>query len=163
MLYSVVDGVAEALESLYRDRYGRFEAVLASVTGDRESGRDVVQEAFATALARAGQFRGDGSLEGWVWKIALRLAARRPRRSRPLPEGLEESQAAPGRLDEDVLEGLRMLSPRRRLFIFLRYFADLSYAEIAEACGVSRGTVAATLAEARSQLEPFVERGRTAV
>ena len=36
--------------------------------------------------------------------------------------------------------------------VFLRYFADLSYAEIAEACAVSEGTVAATLAQARDQL-----------
>ncbi len=36
--------------------------------------------------------------------------------------------------------------------VFLRYFADLSYAEIAAACDVSEGTVAATLAQARASL-----------
>jgi DNA-directed RNA polymerase specialized sigma24 family protein len=36
--------------------------------------------------------------------------------------------------------------------VFLRFYADLSYAEIAEACGVSEGTVAATLAQARGGL-----------
>jgi DNA-directed RNA polymerase specialized sigma24 family protein len=36
--------------------------------------------------------------------------------------------------------------------VFLRYYADLSYAEIAEACGVSEGTVAAALAQARAAL-----------
>jgi DNA-directed RNA polymerase specialized sigma24 family protein len=36
--------------------------------------------------------------------------------------------------------------------VFLRYFADLSYADIAEACDVSEGTVSAALAQARAAL-----------
>ena len=47
-------------------------------------------------------------------------------------------------------EALRALPPRRRLVFFLRYFADLSYEEIAAACGISEGTVAAALAQARA-------------
>ena len=47
---------------------------------------------------------------------------------------------------------MRALPPRRRLVVFLRYFADLSYAEIAEIAGVSEGTVAATLAQAKEEL-----------
>jgi DNA-directed RNA polymerase specialized sigma24 family protein len=35
-----------------------------------------VQHAFAEALARRSDFRGDGSLAAWVWKIALRHAVR---------------------------------------------------------------------------------------
>jgi RNA polymerase sigma factor (sigma-70 family) len=55
-------------------------------------------------------------------------------------------------LDPALAAAIRALSPRRRLFVFLRYFADLSYDEIAGACGVSRGTVAAALAHARTEL-----------
>jgi RNA polymerase sigma factor (sigma-70 family) len=47
---------------------------------------------------------------------------------------------------------VRALPPRRRLVVFLRYFADLSYAEIAVIAGVSEGTVAATLAQAHGEL-----------
>jgi DNA-directed RNA polymerase specialized sigma24 family protein len=36
--------------------------------------------------------------------------------------------------------------------VFLRYFADLSYTEIAFVCGISEGTVAATLAQAHTAL-----------
>ncbi len=38
------------LEDLYRRRHGAFQVMLASVTGNVESARDVVQEAFARAL-----------------------------------------------------------------------------------------------------------------
>jgi DNA-directed RNA polymerase specialized sigma24 family protein len=157
-----VDDVERALEQLYRNRYTRFEGVLATVTRDRETARDAVQEAFAIALARRRQFRGEGSLEGWVWKIALRLAAgSRPRSSRVVSERLDP--VVPDLpLDAPVADAIRALSPRRRLFVFLRYFADLSYDEIAQACGVSRGTVAAALAQARSELGAALESGSPA-
>jgi DNA-directed RNA polymerase specialized sigma24 family protein len=151
-----VDDVERALEELYRGRYGTFEAVLATLTRDREAARDAVQEAFAVALARRRQFRGEGSLEGWVWKIALRLVAprsfpRRPQAGR-LDPVLPELE-----LDPALAAAIRTLPPRRRLFVFLRYFGDLSYEQIAQACGVSRGTVAAALAQARAELAALLE------
>jgi DNA-directed RNA polymerase specialized sigma24 family protein len=38
------------------------------------------------------------------------------------------------------------------MVVFLRYFADFSYAEIAQALGIAEGTVAASLAQAHSAL-----------
>lgn len=51
--------------------------------------------------------------------------------------------------DARVADALLSLSVRRRLIVFLHYFGDLSYEQIAELCDVSPGTVAATLAQAR--------------
>ncbi len=42
------------------------------------------------------------------------------------------------------------------MIVFLRYFADLSYTQIAEVCEVSEGTVGATLAQARAALEQLL-------
>jgi DNA-directed RNA polymerase specialized sigma24 family protein len=42
--------------------------------------------------------------------------------------------------------------------VFLRYFADLDYATIAEVCEVGEGTVAATLAQARAALAQRLTR-----
>ncbi|MGB2876195.1 MAG: RNA polymerase sigma factor [Gaiellaceae bacterium] len=152
-----MDDIEQALEELYRSRYSRFEAVLATVTRDKEAARDAVQEAFAFALQRRRQFRGEGSLEGWVWKIALRVAAGQRRKlSGPLRYSLDPAVPEP-ELDAGLTQALRRLPPRRRLFVFLRYFADLSYDEIAQACGVRRGTVAAALARARAELAALVE------
>jgi RNA polymerase sigma factor (sigma-70 family) len=64
-------------------------------------------------------------------------------------------------IDPELAAALRALSPRRKLVVFLRYFADLSYAEIAEACGMSEGTVAATLAQARAELHEAMKEGAT--
>jgi RNA polymerase sigma factor (sigma-70 family) len=43
------------------------------------------------------------------------------------------------------------------MMVFLRYYADLSYAEIAEALSISEGTVAATLSQARAELGERLE------
>ena len=53
---------------------------------------------------------------------------------------------------------LAALPERQRLALFLRYYADLDYAGIAEALGVSRGTVSATLHAAHSNLKSEVTR-----
>jgi RNA polymerase sigma-70 factor (ECF subfamily) len=149
-----VKGNAEALEQLYRDQYRIYRDIMAGVVGSHDLAREVVQEAFARALRQQRKFRGEGSLEAWVWKIALNVALKTRRelaREWALDDEYEASaqEAAP---DRDVRAAVRALPPRRRLVVFLRYFADLSYAEIAEIAGVSEGTVAATLAQAKEEL-----------
>jgi RNA polymerase sigma factor (sigma-70 family) len=146
---------AESVEELYRSRYASFCGGMAAITGSYDSAREVVQEAFAQALRDREQYRGEGSLAAWVWRIAFRIALR-SRRSRRRDLTLEELVAAaplpsPER-DPLLAEALRRLSPQRRLVVFLRYFADLSYAEIASLCEISEGTVAATLAHAHAHL-----------
>jgi RNA polymerase sigma factor (sigma-70 family) len=145
---------ADSLEQLYRDRYRNFRDIMAGVVGSHDLAREVVQEAFARALRQQRKFRGDGSLEAWVWKIALNVALRKRRelaREWALDDEHEAGtqEVAP---DRDLRAAVRALPPRRRLVVFLRYYADLSYGEIAEIAGISEGTVAATLAQAHTEL-----------
>jgi RNA polymerase sigma-70 factor, ECF subfamily len=140
------------LEDLYRRRNGAFQVMLASVTGSVESACDVVQEAFVRALRDQNGFRGEGSLEAWVWRIAFRVAIG-SRGSRELVvDGVPEVAFVDESRDLALATAVRDLPPQRRLTIFLRYFADLSYADIGAVLGVSEGTVAATLSQAHRQL-----------
>jgi RNA polymerase sigma-70 factor (ECF subfamily) len=149
-----VDEKARAIEELYRARYPRFLDTLATITGSRERAHDAVQETFARAFAARDRWRGDSSLETWVWKIGLRtaLGLRGELGEAHLNGSFDPGLADPLR-DPMLTEALRALPPKRRLVVFLRYFADLSYADIARVCGISEGTVAATLAQARESLE----------
>ena len=146
---------ARAIEEVYRARHEGFRNALATVTGSYDSAHDAVQEGFAIALAKRGQFRG-GSLEAWIWRISLSCALDGRRSARRLA-----LNGVPGKLDPqlpdpvgdpELASAVRTLAPRQRLMVFLRYYADLSYAQIAEACGVSEGTVAAALSQARAVL-----------
>jgi RNA polymerase sigma-70 factor (ECF subfamily) len=148
-----VDARTSALEELYLARYGSFRNALTTVTGSRESAHDVVQEAFARALAARDTFRGEAPLAAWVWRIALRVALeqRTFNHDQWADDGIDPQLAEPER-DPALAAALRMLSPRKRLIVFLRYFGDFSYAEISAACDVTEGTVAASLAQAHEQL-----------
>jgi RNA polymerase sigma factor (sigma-70 family) len=147
-----MDELGEAIERLYRERYVGFRNAVATVSGDHESARDAVQEGFARAYRSRAQFRGEGSLEGWVWRIVLRAALEQRRNGAVLPLGEFEADLVEPDRDSALAEALSDLSPRRRLMVFLRYFADLPYATIAEVCEVDEGTVGATLAQARAAL-----------
>lgn len=140
------------LEDLYRRRQGAFQVMLASITGSVESACDVVQEAFAQALRDQSGFRSEGSLEGWVWRIAFRVAIG-SKGSRELSvHEIPEVAFVDASGDSTLAARVRELPPQRRMAIFLRYFADLSYAEIGAVLGVAEGTVAATLSQAHKQL-----------
>ena len=148
-----MDDRAHELETLYRLRYVALRNTLSTITGSRESARDAVQEAFARALRQRRSFRGDGSLEGWVWRIAIRTAREQVARRRDVPVSAVPETALPEpERDPDLAAALAGLPPRRRLVVFLRYFADLSYGEIAALCEISEGAVGATLAQAHEAL-----------
>jgi RNA polymerase sigma-70 factor (ECF subfamily) len=150
-------GLESDLEELYRRRQGAFQVMLASITGSVESARDVVQEAFVQALRDQDGFRGAGSLEGWVWRIAFRIAIG-SNGSRELAVGeVPEVAFVDASNDPTLTAALRQLPPQRRMTIFLRYFADLSYAEIGDVLGIAEGTVAATLSQAHRQLGGVLE------
>jgi RNA polymerase sigma-70 factor, ECF subfamily len=140
------------LEDLYRRRQAGFQVMLASVTGSVESARDVVQEAFAQALRYQDGFRGEGSLEGWVWRIALRIAIGSQGSRELAIDELPDVAFVDESRDPELVAAVRHLPPQRRTAIFLRYFADLSYAEIGEVLGIAEGTVKATLFKAHEQL-----------
>jgi RNA polymerase sigma-70 factor (ECF subfamily) len=145
-------GLEADLEELYRRRQGAFQVMLASVTGSVESARDVVQEAFAQALRARDGFRGEGSLEAWVWRIAFRVAIGSKGSRELAVEDVPEVGFVEVSSDPTLAAAIRQLPPQRRLAVFLRYFADLSYAEIGEVLGIAEGTVAATLSQAHKQL-----------
>jgi DNA-directed RNA polymerase specialized sigma24 family protein len=64
----------DEIEAVYRRRLSQFRRVAAAITGSREAGGDAVQDAFASAVFRRDQFRGEGSLDAWLWRIVVHAA-----------------------------------------------------------------------------------------
>jgi RNA polymerase sigma factor (sigma-70 family) len=151
----------DELEALYRSRFEVFARVAASVTGDPDRARDVVQEGFATAVRERRSFRGEGVLEAWVWRIVLNTARSDVRRAAPAigDGGISATNGHPEQ-DAELRAVLARLPERQRTAVFLRYYADLDYAAIATALGISTGTVAATLNAAHAALRTRLEATR---
>src|SRR5438105_13336180 len=133
----------EEIEGIYRKRFAAFALSATALLGNGEDALDAVQEGFARALRQRRSFRAEGSLEGWIWRIVLNAARDRLRvRARSLSSDYVEGQAESfPPFADDLRDRLLALPERQRLTIFLRYYADLSYDDIAEALGVRPGTV----------------------
>ncbi|MBD0330640.1 MAG: sigma-70 family RNA polymerase sigma factor [Thermoleophilia bacterium] len=144
----------DELEALYRDRHSHFVRVARALVGSPEAAHDVVQDAFAAAVRSRHDFRGEGPLEAWLWRILVNRA-RATSRERPTA-GLVGQEAASARRNGahagNVLAAVAALPERQRLAVFLRYYADLDYRSIAAALGVEVGTVSATLHAAHAAL-----------
>jgi RNA polymerase sigma factor (sigma-70 family) len=141
------------LEALYRERYEHFARVAGAIAGDAESGHDAVQLGFASALRHRGSFRDDGPLEAWVWRIVVNEAKRLARSRVLVAEAADEPVANGAAHDEHGLRPwIAALPERQRAALFLRYYADLPYAQIAEILDMEVGTVSATLSAAHARL-----------
>lgn len=76
--------------------------------GDYHAAEDLVQETFVTVLRRLGTFRGEGSMAGWLYRIAYRNAIALIRKRRDLPSDpaeLPEVVDAGASVEDRVLVG----------------------------------------------------------
>ena len=145
----------DELELLYRARFEHFARVASAITGNGESGRDAVQNAFASAIRRRASFRGSGPLEAWLWRIVVNEAKglRQDNVWTLRTEPPEAPTNGRGNSDDLGLHALLAAMPeRQRAAIFLRYYADLDYRAIAEVLEIEVGTVSATLSAAHTTL-----------
>lgn len=149
---------AAAIEAIYRKRFRAFLFSMTALLRDGDAALDVVQEGFALALRRCSSFRGEGTLEAWLWRIVLNVARDRQREhSRREPRPLVEPEREEDHPGDDLRALLLALPERQRLAVFLRYYADLSYVQIAEVLGIKPGTVAASLNAAHAALRRELE------
>lgn len=151
--------LSDAFESWYRRTYAHVFTTLLAVTGNREVAADATDEAFSRAWRHWERVQGMASPEGWTYRVALnvsRTQARRRRVEQRLLPRLVRRSEVPGPAGE-IWELVRELPARQRTAVVLRYVADLDERRIAEVMGVTRGTVASTLASARRALGVTLE------
>jgi RNA polymerase sigma-70 factor (sigma-E family) len=139
------------------------------IVGDRPTAEDVVQDAFTALHGRLDRLSDQENVLPYVRTAVLngcRSVLRKRNRpfAAPAPEPVWSAESAV-LLGEDrraVFLALRELPRRQREALVLRYYLDLSEAGIAQAMGISRGTVKSTtargLAALARKLEP--EEGR---
>ena len=147
------------------ERYGDvLMGTIYLMTRDRAVSEELVQETFVRAWNGIGTFRLGQPLKPWLVRIAVNQAlnakARRQVPVEPLSEANAGSSTDPGfsRADDrdEVQWALSQLSADHRRVVVLRYFADLSTKEVANALGIREGTVKSRLSRALEQLQEIV-------
>jgi RNA polymerase sigma-70 factor (ECF subfamily) len=149
------------------------------ILGDPDAAADATQDAFISAFKAMRKFRG-GSFKAWILRIVtnacydqLRVKQRRPSESldalpvdqdhvRYLRDPAEQPHAYLERqeLNRLIQAGIQELPVEQRVVVVLSDVQGLSYSEIAEAAGLSLGTVKSRLSRGRARLRDYLlQRG----
>ncbi|MEV0390888.1 sigma-70 family RNA polymerase sigma factor [Nonomuraea sp. NPDC050643] len=148
------------LAALYQEHWLALVRLAVLLVGDRESAEDVVQDVFS---------RLHGKRPGVLSLAYVRVCVLNASRSVLRRRGVAARAAAPGRMDEPVgsaetaallgesrqemLTALGRLPRRQREILILRYYLDLSDADIAQATRVKESTVRSTASRALDRLQ----------
>jgi RNA polymerase sigma-70 factor (ECF subfamily) len=154
-----------AFEEIVRRYQRRVYATAFRIVRRHEVADDVAQEAFIRAHRSLDRFDTRRPFGPWICRIAANLAVNHVRspeaREEALPDGHAEAPSVlPGPLDGVLDREARALLERalgglpgeQRSVFCLRVFEELSYKEIADALGISIGTVMSRLSRAREKL-----------
>jgi len=170
-------GDREAWGELYREFAGPLFRFCRRVLPTREDAEDAAMDVFVKLRAKLGQYDPERPFTAWLYKVAANHCWDLLRR-RKIRQDLETEEAEtlplehpdPGQLDQVISEqtgsGVRQalgrLSDRARMALVLRYYAEMSYDEIAEALGLRRAFVGVVLLRARHELRQALSQGADA-
>lgn len=160
-------GNAEAWGDLYKQFAPAIFRFCRRVMPTREDAEDATMDIFVKVREKLGQYDSSRSFSAWLYTVAAHhcwdLLRRRKGRQdletsevetlplgRPDPDQLE--QMIDRRTAQDVRRALEQLPVRARMALVLRYYADMSYDDIAETLGIRRTFVGVVLLRARHQL-----------
>ena len=148
---------AESFEDVFRQESLGMVRLAFLMVGSAPLAEEVVQDAFARLLER-----WDGIDQPAAYlRVCVINGCRNAHRRRALERKHAAHRAVPatGVLGADHLQdALAALPVKRRAAIILRYYHDLSEAEIAAALGVRPGTVKSLVSRGLAQLREVVER-----
>ena len=150
-----------AFELLVWRHAALVQRVCRAVLRDHHAAEDAAQAAFLVLARKAHTFANRGSVVGWLYRVARRIAIRlakdRARRAASsdgldrVPDASPESEAGPDEVATLCAEVDRLPEPYR-IPVLLCFFEGLTHAEAARRTGWPIGTVAGRLARAKELL-----------
>jgi RNA polymerase sigma-70 factor (sigma-E family) len=140
------------LTETYRTHYRSLLGLAALLLDDTASCEDVVQEAFIRVHSARRRVRDPQKTLAYLRQTVVNLSRSTLRRrilsmkllTKPMPDMASAEEGAYDRLERDELKkALRKLQRRQREVLVLRYFADMTEAQVADVLGLSLGSVKA--------------------
>jgi RNA polymerase sigma-70 factor (sigma-E family) len=156
------------LEDLYLAHASDAVRLAYLLTGDLALAEDLVQDAFVRVAGRLLHLRDAGAFPGYLRRCVVNLASSHGRRKAVERRFLERSSDRRTQLshDPDAAEreamrvALLQIPVRNRAAIVLRYYEDLSEAQIAEVLRCRPGTVKSLLSRGMERLRPLISEAR---
>lgn len=152
-----------ALEALYRAYSGPVYNLARRICRTTEDAEDVLQETFFEVCRSIRNYRGDGSIWGWIRTVASSKALMRLRRNRYRDtEELNDELFTPARrtaspgLRLDLEAALERLSVTSRAVVWLHDVEGYTHEEIAEQMGRTVSFSKSQLARAHSRLRTWL-------
>ena len=149
----VEDQILDNYEAMYRLAY--------SYVRNEEDALDIVQESVYKAIKNAGKVQQEAYIRTWLWRIVMNTAVDLIR-SRKNETGLEEAGET-GKEDTyqdfDTLEALKILEPREKAVIVLRFFEDQKLEDIARTLQENTNTVKTILYRSLKKLRVDLTKG----
>ena len=152
-----------AQHRLYHLFAPRLFAVCQRYCDARAEAEDVLQEGFIRIFTHIGQFKHEGSFEGWMRRIMVNCALQRySSKSRMAPvvsmqeevhAGAEDNSAPAQIGQKELLALVQKLPPTYRMVFNLYVFEGMKHREIAALLNISEGTSKSNLSDARSILQ----------
>lgn len=146
------------IRAFVRDEYARVVGAVALATRDRDGAEDAVQDALVKALATEAQ---PDNLAAWVTVVAINNARSKHRRADAERRAVSKLEwPAPPEPSADaaaISQAVAKLPARQREIATLFYYVDASVAQIADAMGITEGTVKTQLHRARTTLAASLE------
>lgn len=131
--------------TLYRRHAPALHRLAFLMTGDRESADDIVQEAFVRMIARLGHVRNVDRLDYYLRRTVVnvtngyfRRRAVERRHAQRRSEATAHDVPTEIAMSQDLGTSLRRLPVRQRAALILRYYEDLTEADVGEVMGISR-------------------------
>ncbi|MFE5032067.1 SigE family RNA polymerase sigma factor [Streptomyces sp. NPDC056683] len=140
------------LTETYRAHYRSLLGLAALLLDDTASCEDVVQEAFIRVHSARKRVRDPEKTLAYLRQTVVNLSRSALRRrilglkllSKPMPDAASAEEGAYDQLERrDLIKAMKGLQRRQREVLVLRYFADMTEAQVAETLGISLGSVKA--------------------
>jgi len=159
LVEACIAGNHSAMQQLYERCSDRVYRLMMRMVGPQDAD-DLTQQVFLQTFRKLDRFRGESTLETWLYRLASNEALQHLRRRKrdstdPLLHEPASNDSDRGLRIEDseMLElGLSKLDAELRVILSLKEVQDLSYAKIAETIGIPAGTVGSRLNRARKEL-----------
>jgi len=141
-----------------------------SMVKDEDDAEDIVQDAFISGYRSIHKFRADSGIYTWLYRIVVNrakdlLTKKKKNPEKPITEQeqqfVDERQSYEKKLELSeessyLIDKINLLDEIYRQVIELRYFEEMSYAEIAQVLGCNQGTVKSRLFKAKELLKQMI-------